>query len=298
MTLLLMPHTSHLFEPIDPTVVLATVDWFNTINSIQAKEPQTYLTREALIMIAIILFIASLVVSITLGSKLAPPTGFDWRVGAIYGLTGFLIFLPSMVIGNLIPFPPQLFGSSIAWWLTIWGLIVLILSRYLRITGHKIRIETRDLLYALLIFAACYVFTSGMEYFFGFGYRLFVPIMRSLTVRQVPSLFMYLPFMLIHFYSEYCMFKDNLGNLKGFAVSKIGLLTMVILVQYGGFFLLDTVFVSWSIGFILEFLIAIIPMILISILITHYGYRAQRTGLTILLNALLFSWIAAGLFPY
>ena len=155
-----------------------------------------------------------------------------------------------------------------------------------------------DIRNALAIFLACYAFIFGVEYFIQFGYRLMVPIMRSLTQRRTLTFITYLPFMLVHFYSETLWLNDSLGNLKGFAVSKLGLFACVILVQYGGFYLLDTVFIAGFTGFIVEFLVAIVPLILISVLITHWSYRAQRTELSIILNALIFSWIAAGLFPY
>jgi hypothetical protein len=68
--------------------------------------------------------------------------------------------------------------------------------------------------------------------------------------------------------------------------------------QYGGFYLLDTVFVGGFVGFLLEFLMAIVPMLIITASITWWSQRNNQLAASILLNALLFSWIAAGLFPY
>ncbi|TRO55424.1 alpha/beta fold hydrolase, partial [Candidatus Bathyarchaeota archaeon] len=56
MTMLLMPRTSHLFEPLSPTTVQATVEWFNTVYGLETTVSQTYLIREALILIAFTLF--------------------------------------------------------------------------------------------------------------------------------------------------------------------------------------------------------------------------------------------------
>ena len=298
MTLLLTPPTSHLLEPLDPSVVASIVDWFNQVNLIEAEYSQTYLLREALILLAFISFIAVIVVGISLNSESIGVGVFNWRSGAVYGIVGLITFLPSMLLGNYLPFPPQIFGSSIAWWLFIWGAIMFLLSRYWRKDESPNLIFYLDITTAALTFIACYVFSIGLEYTNGFGFRLLVPIMRHLTQRRILALLMYLPLMLGHFYSESVWFKERTGNLKGLAVSKLGLFTAIIIVQYGGFYLLQTIIVKGFIGFILEFLVAIVPMLLISVLITSYCQRYTRLGASIILNALLFSWIAAGLFPY
>ncbi len=298
MTMLLMPYTSHLFEPVDPVVVASTVDWFNTINHIETNMPQTYLTREAFILFAFIFFIAALTQATTLDSTVTQKAGFDWRNGAIYGVIGFICFIPSMLLGNVIPFPPQLFGSSIAWWLLIWGVLMYLYARFLRKDAVLYKINGKDVGYALLVFFGAYVFCLGLEYFLGFGYRLIVPIFRVLFLQRAQSFILYLPFMLAHFYSESIWFREELGKIKELAISKIGLFTAFVLVQYGGFYLLDTVFVSGFIGFILEFIVAIVPMLLISVLVASYSQRCNRVGVGVILNTLIFSWIAAGLFPY
>lgn len=119
MRMLLMPYTSHLLEPIDPVVVDATVDWFNAINEVEAEHTQSYLYREALILVGLLFFIASLVCSLSLGSQTSIVSVFDWRNGLVYGLIGFITFVPAMLVGNFVPFPPQIFGASIAWWLLV-----------------------------------------------------------------------------------------------------------------------------------------------------------------------------------
>ena len=298
MTMLLVPPTSHLLEPLDPSVVEAVVDWFNLINDIDADYSQTYLIREVLIFFAFISFIAAIVVGLSLKTVSMPQQVFDWRSGLVYSVVGFITFLPAMLLGNYLPFPPQIFGSSIAWWLFIWGAIMYLLKSYWRKDESNLQITQNGFKIALLFFLACYIFSSGLEYLFEFGYRLIVPIMRPLTLRRVQAFVMYLPFMLGHFYSESVWLKENTGNLRGFAVSKLGLFTAIIIIQYGGFYFLDSVLVAGFIGFILEFLVAIVPMLLISVIITYYNQRNNQLGTSIILNALIFSWIAAGLFPY
>ena len=173
-----------------------------------------------------------------------------------------------------------------------------LLSLYWRRDEKRPQIILDDIKIALVFFLACYVFCVGLEYLYGFGYRLMVPVMRALTLRRAQALVIYLPFMLGHFYSETVWLREQAGNLRGFAVSKLGLFTAIIVIQYGGFYFLGSILVSGFIGFILEFLVAIVPMLLISVLITYWSQRNNRLGVSIILNALLFSWIAAGLFPY
>ena len=297
MRMLLMPYTSHLLEPIDPVVVDATVDWFNSINELEAEHTQSYLHREALILVGLLFFIAALVFALSLGSQTSMVSVFDWRNGLVYGLIGFITFVPAMLVGNFVPFPPQIFGASIAWWLLVWGLVTLALSVFWK-KLDKPQVNLNEIGYALMMFILAYILCSGFEAVFGFGFRMLVPVMRSLTGRRFLAFFAYLPFMLVHYYSEATWFRERASNLVGLVISKLGLFAGLLFVQYGGFFLLDTVIVSGFIGFILEFLMAIVPLLLISVFITWWSTKNGRLGLSILFNALLLSWIAAGLFPY
>ena len=297
MRMLLIPYTSHLLEPIDPVVVDATVDWFNAINEVEAEHTQSYLYREALILVGLLFFIAALVFTLSLGSQTSIVSVFDWRNGLVYGLIGFVTFVPAMLVGNFVPFPPQIIGASIAWWLLVWGVVTLFLSVFWK-KLDKPRVNLNEIGYALMIFMLAYGLCSGLDMVFGFGFRMLVPVMRSLTGRRFLAFFAYLPFMLVHYYSEATWFRERASNLVCLAVSKLGLFAGLLFIQYGGFFLLDTVIVSGFIGFILEFLMAIVPLLLISVFITWWSAKNGRLGLSILLNALLLSWIAAGLFPY
>jgi dienelactone hydrolase len=296
LTLLLMPSTSHLAEPVDPVVVKATVEWLNLIYDVTLDYSQTYLIREAFIVSSLILFVLSIAVAGTIDTISTVQSSFNWRLGSINGFFGVITFLPAMLLGNLILFPPQVFGSSIAWWLGVWGLLNYLLVRYRR-KENRPNLPSGEIFLALAIFFASYLFSFFIEYLFGFSFRVIVPIFRSLTVRRSVTFFAYLPFMLSHFYSEAYLLKSQAGNLR-FIVSKVGFFTVVVLLQYFGFFLFNTILVSGFIGFILEFLVGLIPLLLISSGITYWCARNQRLALSIVLNALLFSWISAGLFPY
>jgi len=184
MTLLLTPPTSHLLEPVEPQIVEATINWFNRVNGIETSYAQSYLIREALIFSALILFITAILMVLT-SSETGTQSEFDWSLGGIYGGVGFVIFLPSMLLGNYAPFPPHVFGSSIAWWLLVWCVVMYILSRFWRKDDSTQIIHQQDIRIALALFVACYSFCSGLEFFFGFGYRMLVPIMRSLTIRRL-----------------------------------------------------------------------------------------------------------------
>ena len=298
MTMLLIPATTHLFEPVYPETVDATIEWFKAITDYAGDYPQTYLVRELLIALAFVFFIASIIVSFTIDAVMVEPQGMDRLSGVVYGLVGFLIFLPAMLLGNILSFPPQVFGSSIAWWLMIWGIVIYLVTVIWRREKIELSLRRGDVVYALLVFVAGYIFCSGLEYVFGFGFRLLVPIMRMLSLKRVGSFLIYIPFIFIHFHSESNWFKTQTSSIQGLIASKLGIFTAIILAQYGGFYLPNIVLVGGFVGFILEFLVAIVPMLLISGLFTAYAQRYNRLGASVILNALLFSWIAAGLFPY
>jgi hypothetical protein len=125
-----------------------------------------------------------------------------------------------------------------------------------------------------------------------------VPLMRALTLRRVLSFIVYIPFMIVHFFSEAVWFKESLGNRLGLILSKVGFFAGVVLVQYGGFFALNTVIIDGYAGFLVEFLVAIVPMLMITGVVSSWGHRNGRVMASVILNSLLFSWISAGLFPY
>ena len=73
----------------------------------------------------------------------------------------------------------------------------------------------------------------------------------------------------------------------------------LILLQYLPMFLTGVATLPGFIGFFVEFLWIIIPLIAFAIFVSWYLYRyTGRIWVGAILNTLFFAWISAGLFPF
>ena len=142
---LFTPTTTHLFEPLDPTVITQTIVWMqNTFKTAPASETKLntnliYLEREVAILAAIvglfgIVFLAFFPITRSIGSKAqknSPAKRFatlgNWRAYIVWDALNLALFLPMVFVGFAIAFPPLIFGASIAWWMLATGIIGLLL---------------------------------------------------------------------------------------------------------------------------------------------------------------------------
>ncbi len=124
----------HLVEPIDRATVDGVVSWANyalrpEVSYPLTVKPQTYLIREGLMTVSLLAFIAliiplSQVLNGLLSGGVGVPVGVrnrflrERRVLLLWSFLGLILYLPAMYLGTIIPFPPLLFGASMAWWLT------------------------------------------------------------------------------------------------------------------------------------------------------------------------------------
>jgi len=151
---LVTPATTHLFEPVDPTVVSETVEWMtNALIPQSSGQSQPYGKdliypyREITALVNLFTFIGlifpiSAVVldryySPTMEKKELKKTSKsmeDWKVLVILGGLGLVLFLFMVPVGLFLNFPPLIFGSSIAWWLLATGaaelLVLWLLSKF------------------------------------------------------------------------------------------------------------------------------------------------------------------------
>jgi dienelactone hydrolase len=298
LTMLLMPYTSHLFEPLNPDVIDATVGWFNEIYGLDHEYQHSYLFQEVFLIIGLIFFISAISLAPTLNKETSEKIEFNWRYGTVYSFIGFIIFLPSLLFGYFVSFPVQLFGSSIAWWLFFWGIISNLLFLYWRKEKIQFTINRKDLLLGTLIFFFSYLFSFGIKELFGFSYRLYIPIMIPINIRRAKTFFMYLPFMFVHFYSESNWFKGQIGSLLGYIYSKTLFFSALLFIQYMGFYLLDIILIGGYLGFTVDFFPILIIILAISSIISQWCTKNNMQETSIILNSLLYSWIAAGLFPF
>jgi hypothetical protein len=143
---------------------------------------------------------------------------------------------------------------------------------------------------------------------FGEKLRFIVPIFPPLIANRAQILPLFIPFYLIYFaveslylyvYRERQMAGSVAGNLMRTILLKLTPYLAILTVQYLPMYVANYRLLPSSIGFFIEFIWAILPLLLISTFTSWWLYRyTGRIWAGIVLNTLLFAWASAGLFPF
>jgi dienelactone hydrolase len=326
--------TIHLLEPIDPATVHEIVEWANSVLYPEVSYPltvktQTYLFREGLMLISLISFVALIIPLSQVLNHLLPGSLVDAmqvrhrflrerRVLLLWSLLGLLLFLPTMFLGVIIPFPPLIFGASMAWWFLMTGIAGLIILAIIvkrqfggnmKIWGHLIgSFRVRDAALGVVIATILYALAHALVAMFGEKLRFIVPIFPPLIANRAQILPLFIPFYLIYFaveslylhvYRERQMAGSAAGNLMRTILLKLTPYLAILTVQYLPMYVANYRLLPSSIGFFIEFIWAILPLLLISTFTSWWLYRyTGRIWAGIVLNTLLFAWASAGLFPF
>jgi dienelactone hydrolase len=322
--------TTHLLEPMDLGLVSEVVAWFADVFDAPAERSlgqsdQVFLWRE----VSLLIMVLSLFGLTLLAPRYLPSSSWirgndreitgsltNTRVFLLWSLPGILLFFPVMALGTFIPFPPQLFGSSMAWWLLIYALAGLLLLRFppphtrKRLDLKKFlmsSINRGDVALSLGLVGGLYLVTTILEYSIKMPPRFFVPILTPLIVRnRMLALPTYLPFFFVYFLVDgLFLFKLRQSTEGGFNelanVLGIKLLPFILVVgsQYIGMYGLNIRLFPGYLGFMLEFMLGVIPLLATSTISSWWLHRTTgRIGLGVLFNTLLFAWIASSLFPF
>lgn len=330
---LVVSPTTHLFEPLAPSIVSEVVAWieetFDSPSRITlAPNDMSYLRLELCLLIAlgaIVSLMLPLSTIISMKLTLSEPSrsrvkrrGLStWRVTFLWGGLGLALFLPFMGLGSVISFPPQTFGSSLAWWLLgtgALGLAVLfILSKRLSIRSVPFRrsfpesFEKEETVIAILLVVFLYIVSVVVEKYLEVNFRVFVPIFSSIgTVERALAFPTYLPFCVVYFYSEgLYLFEIRRGaRLALFDLLEVWGIKLlpfvaVILLQYGSMYLFDVRLLPGFLGFFVEFLWVIVPLFVITTATSWWFHRLTgKIGMGVLFNSLVISWVSASLFPF
>ncbi|MEM3647097.1 MAG: alpha/beta fold hydrolase [Thermofilum sp.] len=336
---LVAPATTHLLEPLDPTIVSETVVWMSSAlqpseasRAGQLDEGLTYPYRET----AMLLSIFSLVGLTFPVSTFILPRGLsnrrtagvehgclkDWKIMVVWGTLSVALLLPTFLLGFSLPFPPVLFGSSIAWWLLMVAIAGSLLIRFIvpRFSGGRLRIRTlasesfawRETCAAISLFFTLYIIVYLIDLLLGMNLWVFVPIFKVLRTAERITLFLiFIPFFLIFFYVEgiYLHALRGGSGKNGFvseALSmgrtiwiKIAPYVLIMGVQYIPMFLLEVKLLTSFLGFLIEFLPLITVQFIISTACSWWLHRLTSSIVTgTVFNALLFAWVSAGVFPF
>lgn len=338
---LVTPSTTHLFEPLDSTAISETVAWME--NSFESHDVllerfsmnQTYLLREAaniaslaslLGYVLLAFFPLARVVGARSSGEFAGtkrPVLPNWKFSAIWGSLGLVLFLPMSFVGLAVPFPPLIFGASIAWWLLAVGLLGLLLLALImpRLSKVEVNLKTvlaeplagRFLLVAIVLFLLIFAIVNLLEAAFNINLRIISPIFRSVnSTARVLSFFEFLPFFLAYFFVEGLYFHklrswdgqghgflSDLSSCGRAIFGKVAPFLAVIFVQYAPLVLFGVLVVPSYVGFLVEFLWLIIPIFIITTTCSWWFYRNTRSVWAgAMFNALVVAWIASTVFPF
>jgi hypothetical protein len=223
-----------------------------------------------------------------------------------------------MFLGVIIPFPPLIFGASMAWWLLMTGVAGLIILAVIvrRQFGGNIKIwghltgsfRARDAALAVIIAIILYALAYASVALLGEKLRFIVPIFPPLIANRAQILPLFIPFYLIYFaveglylhvYRERQMAGSAAGNLMRTILLKLFPYLAILAVQYLPMYAVNYRLLPSYLGFFIEFIWAIMPLLLISTFVSWWLYRyTGRIWAGIVLNTLLFAWASAGLFPF
>jgi dienelactone hydrolase len=331
---LVVLETIHLLEPIDPGAVHEIVEWANLALRPEVSYPltvktQTYLFREGLMLISLTSFVALIIPLSKVLSHLLPGSVGEAmqvrhrflrerRVLLLWSLLGLLLFLPTMFLGVIIPFPPLIFGASMAWWFLTTGVAGLITLAVIvrRQFGGKMKIlehltgsfRVRDAVLAFIIAIMLYSSAYVSVAMFGEKLRFIVPIFPPLISSRAQIFPMFIPFYLIYFaaeglylhvYRERQVAGSAAGNMVRTTMLKLAPYLAILTVQYLPMYVANYRLLPSYLGFFIEFICVVVPLLLISTFISWWLYRyTGRIWAGIILNTLLFAWASAGLFPF
>ncbi len=326
---LVVPETTHLFESADPATVSAVVSWMRKalrMDDVGGEVNLTYLNRElavgvGLISFVILVFPLSLIIfnrffgfdeaeRVVEGIK-------DWGLLIVWGTLGLGLFLPMFFAGSQIPFPPFLFGNSFSWWLLGVAIAGLVVAKFLMPKVVSIKFDLRSSIVETLtikniatgigIFIVLYLMVYVAQGITFCEMKIIVlPLFKSLTnPSRVLGFFSFIPFYFAYFFVEGLYFhryrvpkRNSIEDSIRIITIKVAPYVALVLTNYLPMFLFSfRVFPSFA-GFIMEFVLGIIPLFMITISYSWWFFRKTNNfGVGVVLNALLFAWSSAAIFP-
>jgi hypothetical protein len=219
-------------------------------------------------------------------------------------------------LGSQIPFPPFLFGNSFSWWLLGIAISGLAIARFsTRIAPIKLDLKstifktltTKNILAATTIFAILYLMVFAAQSITFNELKIIVlPLFKSLTnPARVLGFFSLTPFYFAYFLVEGLYFhqyrvptEKAILDFAKIVTIKAGPYIALILINYLPMFLFNLRVFPSFVGFIMEFILGIIPLFIITISFSWWLYRkTNNIGVGVILNTLLFAWSSAAIFP-
>jgi dienelactone hydrolase len=335
---LVLPSTTHLFEPMDPTTIAETVAWIEDSlgkrqNPASLLNPRLiYVQREAAILLALAGLVGITVLSFSPINKLIhsaseretpkddKATSLKWRLYAFWASVNLVLLFPMSAVGSAIAFPPLIFGASIAWWMMASGSVGLLgLAKFSgRILGKtfslkqtlKDNFSKKEAVGSVISFALIFTIATILADGFNFTFRIISPIFRDLTAARALVFPTFIPFFFLYFTAEGLLLHDlprhssdtSRKQIRNYAETLIGKtlpFAVLLVIHYSGKILFDFWILPGFAGFLMEFLWLILPIFVITTSISWWFHKStKRIFYGALLNALLMSWVASVVFPF
>jgi hypothetical protein len=329
----ILPKTTHLFEPVDPVVISEVVQWMKrslTVEFDGKTPPLTFQYRDLAILVGGLVFtglvfpVSTIIVDywIPRNGKRENPKGLlrDRHVLLLWGALGLLLFLPMFIVGSGIPFPPSVFGNAFAWWLLSVGLGGLFIARFLlpRFTDGQLDLaptppssSTRThLLTGISMVALLYGMVHISEIVFLTDLRIsVVPLFSAVPHAKRGLVFlMFIPFYWVYFWGEN-LYLLRLRQRSSRVVSpRFDMFTTVAIrvvpyvallaTHYLPMILLNVRVFPAFLGFIMEFMLGMIPFFVLSTAYSWwFEHKTFNITLGVTVNAMLLAWVSAVVFP-
>ncbi|MHA2103697.1 MAG: alpha/beta hydrolase [Candidatus Hodarchaeales archaeon] len=282
----------------------------------------TYFTSIILLFIAIVIFLDKRKSKSIEKKSNETTSSLSYKHLMIFSILSLILFFPLMLIGVIIPIPPVSYGSSLAWWLFglgIFGFFILYFKIIRKsnepissINFIKNEFDRYQILTAISTFTLISSFVIVTENLLNINAKIIVPLFNDLfPLFRLGLFFIFLPFYLIFNFVDVLIttkyniaFRNENQNRSAFVSSifilfiKILPFIIIVLLQVVPMFLLNIRVFPGMIGFFMEFLFVIIPLLVIGSIIAIIIYKfTEKTGYSIILNTFIFSWISASLFP-
>jgi len=256
-----------------------------------------------------------------------------WKYGTLYGVIGLGFFLPFLLVGVILQFVflfPQIFAPAIAVWLLGSAVVAMILLRYiLRRTKDNpptwndmggfaeprkefFQLLTLSGITAFLVILWIYLWALPFNILFHINFQILFPIFKPLTPLRLLFVPVYLLFAIPFFLIEGVWLigflrvatkstwiqTQTTWTVHATFIKTIPYITLVGL-QFFIAYVFGALLFPGFIGFMLLFMIGLIPLFLLTPTILAWSYRiSNRIYIGALICALILAWSLAATFPF
>ncbi|MFW9852507.1 MAG: alpha/beta hydrolase [Candidatus Thorarchaeota archaeon] len=313
---LIIPKTTHLFEPINRKLVKEAVNWMiealdfgNIKKGILFPLRDLFMTIGFFAFVGIVFFISEIAFDITFFRKITiheekvELTFSFWKMGLSWGVLHLVLFAPPILLFGMgsVLIPLTLGITAISWVLSL-AIIGCIFAYYNGKKKHPDRnfkeiikgigrnfIYWRGLILAVDIFLLLVIFNLTIELIPGISMKFIVPLLSNFNWLRALMFLILVPFMFAYFTMDGLVFtsiynerkrEENTKNKLIASAQVVGIkllpFILVLLIQYLTMVIFNFKILTGFLGFSMQFLIMLLPLFLIYTVITIWFF--ERTS--------------------